>query len=381
MSILSKLEKASIEQRTPFNGQFELTTACNLNCRICYVHKVEEKHHQNTLLPASFWVDIARQAVDAGMLVLSITGGETLLYPELDSLLSELSRMGILISFNTNGTLIDERQTARLSNFSLAKINLTLYGASDETYHKLTGCADGFTRISRAIDLLLAAGQNVYLNGVLTPENVNDLPEMMAFAASRGLILHEASYLVPPIDRHCGYNRNDCRLTPEAAAEAAIRYRRYSFGEDLYKISAALSAHRNHILAKRSHPIPRVGRCHSGVNEFAVTWKGELQPCILFPAIQEDLKKKPFIEAWNSCKRRMDNISYPSKCSVCQHQDTCPACIAAIYLETGTHDQAPEYLCRFSKEALRLWEEDGKNISINDCTIDVPQDDYGFRNC
>ena len=380
MSILSNLGKASVEKKTPFNGQFELTTACNLNCRICYVHEPVEENNKSPLLPASFWIDTARQAVEAGMLILSITGGETLLYPELDTLLGELSHMGILISLNTNGTLIDERQTVRLSGFSLAKVNLTLYGASNETYRNLTGCANGFDRISRAIDLLLEAGQNVCLNGVLTPENVDDLPEMMAFAASKGLLLNEAAYLVPPRNRHCGYNRNDCRLSPEAAAAAAIRYRRYSFGEEKYRVSAAIQAYRNHLLAGRTNPAPRIGRCNAGVNEFSVTSKGELQPCILFPAIQEDLKEKPFAEAWRNCVERMASISYPAKCSVCRHQDTCPACGAAIYLETGAHDQAPEYLCRFSEEVLRIWEEDGKDVDINDSIVDSFPGDFGFRN-
>ena len=198
--IISKLNG----RLAPLWGQFELLPVCNLNCSMCYIHDPAEDHTNfRKLLPASFWIETARQAVDAGMLVLSISGGETLLYPELDLLLGALSKMGIIISFNTNGTLIDERQVERLAKYSISKINLSLYGGSDETYKKVTGLHDGFSRVNRAIDLLQAAGQNIYLNGVLVPDNRKDLPMMLEYAASKGLVLHEATYLFPRRDRFC----------------------------------------------------------------------------------------------------------------------------------------------------------------------------------
>ena len=74
VSFLSNLAQEAAASRTPAWGQFELTPICNLKCRMCYVHKPEEDHRiSSRLLPASFWLETARQAAQEGMLVLSLT--------------------------------------------------------------------------------------------------------------------------------------------------------------------------------------------------------------------------------------------------------------------------------------------------------------------
>ena len=54
------------------------------------------------------WLDLARQAKEQGLLYLLLTGGEPLLHPDFREILTALHRMGLLVSVNTNGTLIDE---------------------------------------------------------------------------------------------------------------------------------------------------------------------------------------------------------------------------------------------------------------------------------
>ena len=110
MSFLTGLAGKAEKEHIPMSGQFELTPVCNLKCHMCYVHKPEEdSSNAGKLLPASFWIETAKQMKESGTLVLSLTGGETLLYPEIDSLMAELTQMGFIIYFNTNGTLIDEK--------------------------------------------------------------------------------------------------------------------------------------------------------------------------------------------------------------------------------------------------------------------------------
>lgn len=383
---LSQLISKSNGRFIPLWGQFELLPVCNLQCPMCYIHKpAEDNSSIRKLLPASFWIDIARQAVDAGMLVLSITGGETLLYPELDMLLDALSQMGIIISFNTNGTLIDERQVERLAKYSIAKINISIYGGSDETYKKVTGLHDGFSRVNRAIDLLQAAGQNVYLNGVLVPDNRKDLPIMLKYAASKGLVLHETTYLFPRRDRFFTdvneYNPDSFRMTPQEAAEASRECSRIMKGDRDYRISAAIAANHDHVVASLSECPSRKGECRAGRYEFAVDWRGYMQPCVLLPAIREDLREQSFDRAWEKCISRMKGLPFPEKCSTCSHLENCPVCPAAIYLETGTHNEAPDYLCRLSEELLKIWERDSKGIRVKIEKIEGTPVEVNARGC
>ena len=376
--LVSKLENRT----SPLWGQFELLPVCNLKCGMCYVHTPENDHRNfKQLLPASFWIDVAKQAVDMGMLVLSITGGETLLYPDLDFLLSELSRMGLIISFNTNGTLIDEKQAERLAKYSLSKINISLYGASDKTYEIVTGCADGFSSICKAIDVLQGAEQNVYLNGVLVPGNQDDLSEMLSYAASKGLVLHETAYIFPRRHTICGYDPNEFRLSPEDAAKISSRYKRLMEGDIQYRQQAAFAAFRDHTISNMPERIPRMGKCGAGQYEFAVDWRGNLQPCVLLNTIQEDLKGKGFAEAWENCVERMQELPQPEKCMTCSHLDLCPVCCASTYLETGKYDEAPEYLCRYSEELLHIFEKDSTGITVRIKNVGEMPMDGGFKGC
>ena len=57
---------------------------------------------------ADEWLKVAKEAADMGCLFLLLTGGEPLLHPEFKQIYRGLQELGIYLTVNTNGTLIDE---------------------------------------------------------------------------------------------------------------------------------------------------------------------------------------------------------------------------------------------------------------------------------
>ena len=51
----------------PLSGNFELTSRCNFNCRMCYVHQTVRAEEEWT---AREWLELGRGARDAGMVFL-----------------------------------------------------------------------------------------------------------------------------------------------------------------------------------------------------------------------------------------------------------------------------------------------------------------------
>ena len=98
------------------------------------------------LVDADRWLTLAEQAKNAGMLYLLLTGGEPFLHPQFRQILEGLHKMGLVISINSNGTLIDEATVAWLKNCPPVRINISLYGASDTTYARLCSNPKGFTQ-------------------------------------------------------------------------------------------------------------------------------------------------------------------------------------------------------------------------------------------
>ena len=104
-----RLISKAARSHTPINGSFELLPLCNMNCGMCYVRLSRpEMDRQGHLHSAAEWISLARQMQKSGTLFLLLTGGEPLLFPDFKTLYLELRSMGMILTINTNGTLIDE---------------------------------------------------------------------------------------------------------------------------------------------------------------------------------------------------------------------------------------------------------------------------------
>ena len=146
--------------KIPLSGAFELSPLCNFACRMCYVRKTAKDVAESArpILRTDQWIRIAEEARDAGMLFLLLTGGEPFLLPDFHALYEKLIGMGLLVSINTNGSLIDDETVAWLKTLPPRRVNITLYGASDETYYALCGVKGAFERVDRAVTALQEAG-------------------------------------------------------------------------------------------------------------------------------------------------------------------------------------------------------------------------------
>ncbi len=338
----------------PLNGTFELTPLCNMNCRMCYVRL--DRTQQEAIAPllsAKDWLELGRVAREAGMLYLLLTGGEPFLRPDFPQILTGLHQMGFVISINTNGTLIDEAVMAWLRETPPARVNLTLYGASDETYARLCREPRGFTRATRAIELLTQAGIPVKINCSVTPHNAQDLEGIFAYCQAHGLPIQATSYMFPPLRKDGDMiGRND-RFTPEEAAYWSAKIALLYNGQDRFL---------ERMVSQSGQPMPQIPeddcqglegdgiRCRAGKCCFWVTWNGRLLPCGMLPDREgTDVIRDGFPTAWENARQTVRDITLPAKCAACQLKEECKACAAMVYTETGTFDHVPEYRCQMTQ--------------------------------
>ena len=355
-------------QGLPLSGTFELTPCCNMACKMCYVRKTKaEQEAISPLRTTEEWIQLGEQAKQAGMLYLLITGGEPFLYPGIREVLTRLHYMGLIISINTNGTLIDAQTIEWLKECPPSKFNITLYGASDETYERLCGNPKGFTQATQAIRLLKEAGFSVKINCSVTPHNVNDLEGIFAFAREEELVIQATSYMFPPVRRDVTMTGTNERFTPEEAAYQAARITALtngyqSFLERMEK-NAPLSLPDE--LEEDCPQLEAEGdkiRCRAGKCSFWITWEGNMLPCGIFPNDGADnVFDLGFKRAWENVRKKTSAIRLPAKCSACELRDQCKACAAMVITESGDFHTVPEYRCRMSKNyssaCYRLQEE------------------------
>ena len=338
----------------PFSGTFELTPVCNMDCKMCYVRM--SRSAQEAIAPlkdAAQWLTLAQAAKDAGMLYLLITGGEPFLHPQVREILEGLHKMGFLVTVNSNGTMIDESVISWLKDYPPVRINISLYGASDDTYARLCGNPAGFTQTVNAIRLLQQAGIPVKLNCSLTPHNAKDLPEMVALAQQKDLILQVATYMFPPIRKDgASVGKND-RFSPADAAYYMAYADRLTLGNERF-------------LAQEGQ-LPEINdpegncegdgiRCRAGKCSFWITWQGKMTPCGMFPEKNApNVFEMPFLNAWQAVKESIRNIQLPAQCAACNVKDTCRACAAMVVTESGCFDKVPQYRCDMMHAYKAQW--------------------------
>ena len=353
----------SANKGIPLSGTFELTSRCNLDCRMCYIHRREnDAEAMKSELPAKEWLKIAEEAVGHGMLFVLLTGGEPLLRPDFPEIYVGCRKLGLMVSVNTNGTLIDEKIADLFAAYPPIRVNITLYGSSPATYEKLCGHPAAFDRVMNGIRLLEERKIPMKLNHTVTPYNVNDTEEIYRFGDAHGIWVLTSAYLFPPL-RACGTcAQQNARLEPEEAARVRFGFdcRRFEPDEISRRAGALLAGQRVSDPDREcgDQPTERIS-CRAGETTFWLTCSGELRPCGMMdhPTVPVG---NDFIGAWNRIRTEREKLMVPAKCTSCPDRAACDICPASAYAETGCYSEAPEYHCRMTGafiNILRQWKE------------------------
>ena len=361
--------------RMPLSGTFELTPRCNLNCRMCYIHLSEsELCARGRERTAEEWISLGRECAQRGMLFLLLTGGEPFLREDFREIYTELKKLGLLITINTNATLIDEQTVQWLSADAPSKVNVTLYGANNDTYRRLCGCADGYERATRGVELMRQAGILVNINASFTKLNQADMAPIADFGLSRDLKVNPATYMFPPV------RRDSCvaegiRFSPDEAGIARAR------GEILTADSSLLNVrlqalHAGHLsldpeMAECERTADEKMGCMAGKASFWVNWDGSMSPCGMMTTPLAWPFDTGFEDAWQSLIQVTEEICLPPECSSCAKRSACMIC-AALSMAEGAGDsrRKPEYLCRMTEAYLAEMEaEYGRRFGENQQSV------------
>lgn len=333
----------------PLAGNFELTARCNFNCKMCYVHQLHCPVEKE--LSAQQWIAIGKAARERGMLFLLLTGGEPFLRPDFAEIYTELRKMGLLISINTNASLLTDELMEVFKKYPPVRFNISLYGGCNETYRSLCGNA-AYDLVTKNILRLKDAGFDVKINCSVTPYNVSDVPAIYAFGKEHNLPVQAVTYMYPPVRiNDCNYGDAPARFTAEDAAKYQLFCReQYLTPEQLATTATALPEGEAECVGELGEPI----RCRAGRTAFWMTWDGRMLPCGMFPNDGHSVVEKGFDAAWMGTRVDTAGLRLPPECTNCEKKNRCVACAAACLAETGSTQIKPEYICRMTHHLEHL---------------------------
>lgn len=357
-SVEKILTDDAYEKRIPISGTFELLPLCNLNCKMCYIRMTpEEAAKQGRIRTAEEWIDLARQAVDQGMLFLLLTGGEPLLYKEFQRVYKEVRDMGVYMTINTNGTMINEKMVDFLMQNMPRRVNITLYGTGCEPYEQLCGNGKMFHHVQKAVHLLKERNIPVKLNATISRYNFRELDKIMELADQWQVPIEIPYYLFPQVRRNEAMKAEEYRLSAEEAAILRYKIVENTFKDDQNALIEDIKYTLNLIdqSSQMNMPEKPLGFwCQAGHNSFWANWKGEMANCGMIeqPAV------KPFDMgfqgAWERLLEKSTKVELSEKCYHCKYFTVCSPCAASMYAETGVFSGVPEYRCEVMREYERL---------------------------
>lgn len=358
--ITDRLWKKAGQYGLPMTAAFELLPVCNLHCKMCYVRKsMEEVQKKGGLMDGEQWLEYAKEAQHLGLLFPLLTGGEPLLHPDFREIFTGISEMGMQVSVNSNATLINQETARWFGKHRPTRINVTLYGANEESYQNLCGDGSAYGRVRNAVQWLKENHVPVKFNTSITPQNVGDLESIIEYAYSVESPIQVATYMFPPYRSKDLIGRNE-RLNPEEAGYARVKadylqndstwflgqMRRFRHFVPLEQLDFTKKAEREMKMS-----------CRGGHCSMWIDWQGNIANCGMYGSVELPIKNRTLADAWNEMREKTHQVRYKPVCAECPNQPLCHSCIAMVHNECGDIDGRPEYLCRMNEASARYYRE------------------------
>ncbi|HUT25768.1 MAG TPA: radical SAM protein [Sumerlaeia bacterium] len=329
-------ERVSRDGRLPLAGSLELTWRCNLACVHCYM----VDYRREPELEAREVRRILDELADAGCLQLLITGGEPLLRRDFRDIWRYAKEKGFVLTLFTNATLVDDETAAFLRDSPPVVCEVSLYGASRETYGRACGVPEAFDAAVAGLDRLRGVLAHVSVKTMAFRENGDDMEALAVLCEERGVEFHFDTDIFPRLDLDPAPFRH--AFPPEEGVRRVMASELHQrvWGNQAEKWDGA-----------GAKPLKRASKvvvCRAGESSFLIGPYGDLCLCTLLREPSFSLREGDFMTGWTTTIRDLleRERSTPVPCADCPDLKRCVPCAGRNYLETGTCERAAPVMCR-----------------------------------
>ncbi len=339
---------------------WELTRHCNLNCIHCRA-AADRGPYENELTTQECF-RILKEIREVGTPIIILTGGEPLLRADIFDIAREASRLGFRPVMATNGTLITKEVITKMKETGIARVSISLDGASAQTHDNFRKMPGAFEGALKGIEQLRQAGIPFQINTTVTEVNLEEVPKVLALAIKLGAVAHHI-FLLVPVGR--GKEMADQALSAEKY-ERVLHwfYEQRTQVPQGFHLKATCAPHYYRIMRQRAREegkqvnmetfgLDAVTRgCLAGTGFCFISHRGVVQPCGYLELNCGSLRENSFPEIWWNAEV-FQNLrhfkGYRGKCGRCEYVRVCGGCRARAYEATGDY-LAEEPLCLYQPQ-------------------------------
>lgn len=298
--------------------QFEVTLKCPFNCSQCY-----KKTLYNQEMDYDYLKDMLNQAAKNEVTLITLNGGEPLLYSRILDLLSNIGEKGILTNIFSSGFNLTKEVIQLLRKYENLKFYVSLNGSTKEI-NSLS--REGFDVSIEAIRELSNNNIKFGINWVARHDNIADFPNMLELCRAFGVYVISVTS-----NKLTGYGLIEERLNK---SDIILLSEYINNRKDLQPsifIESCFSMLSTHVIGNKNS---FSAHCYAGVSNCTVNCDGSFQPCthLKFPEKYDTIQ----IYWQNSQILKEIRDNPPNKlepCRACEYSKICSLC-RAMSLET-----------------------------------------------
>lgn len=174
-----------------FSAHWEVTYRCNERCVHCYnpgaAHTPTERPSRET---DELSTDEALSLLDdlraAGVLRLTLSGGEVMLRHDFWELVAAARVRGFSVNVYTNGLKLDDAACDRLAALWPSTVSVSVYSADADAHDAITNVPGSFKKSVRALERLQERGVKTYLKSTQMKHTVGGYARVNELAARLG---------------------------------------------------------------------------------------------------------------------------------------------------------------------------------------------------
>ena len=330
--VRDRLNAVAQAERIPLQADIEIIATCNYKCVHCYIAPCAHREDVMSLEAAERIFD---QLAAAGCMTLLLTGGEIFTHKQFKEIYLAAKRRGFVIFLNTNGYLVGRRWADFLEEYPPALVSISLYGATPETYERVTQIPNSYQRCVRAVDMLVERGITVDLKCPALTLTLEDMQAMSAFAEARGIKFRYDPILIP--QRLGRAEPVSMQLSPREIINLDKR-----MDPDLAQYRAWTSVR----LGVREGQ-DTVYQCGAGKTGLAIDVHGNVATCLTSRMPVGNLLEQSFDEVWAALGGKVTRkfpVGHP--CATCKFRAMCSGCPATVEQLTGLPEGYVQHYCK-----------------------------------
>ncbi|MCD4825194.1 MAG: radical SAM protein [Phycisphaerae bacterium] len=274
----------------PFGFVYEITPRCNLDCGFCYNVWKQPGQAIGELDSDVACEMLQRVLGNSDAQWLTFTGGEPLLYPDLDGVVAFVRERfpHIRLGLATNATLLTAERLTRLVEAGVEYVEISLFVSDNAGYRRITG-RDVFDSVRQAIALVKSFNLSLTVATLLSRETGHDLETIIDIAFALGADILALNRFVPTGE---GKKNQQTFLPSTGELDSLLRRADAKSVELGFEIAVTLPVE-DCVLPHSRYRHLHFGRCVCGELKWVIGPLGRLRTCeqntdILGSLLEED---------------------------------------------------------------------------------------------